>query len=318
MADSGGFGKYRGGEGLQRIIMVYGSDDLTVNYSPYHGIPGGWGLFGGYPMGVGGHKLVVEPADLKKSLKNSRYPVAYADLRNWGGAVAPKLPPLQRLKIPEFFLIADPVGVGSGYGDPLDRDPESVLRDVLDFTVSREWAAKVYGVVVVGDRISATGTAERRAAIRKQRLEEATAVADGSAALSARPDKSGTRLRRIHEYVEVAKLAKGALVLRCCKCCHVYGPARENYKHGAVRRVVALEDWLDFSLPGGGDFAAEFHEYFCPGCATQIAVETHCASLESEAKPIWDISLDLKECEAGSTISAESAAWEPTSAGGVA
>jgi hypothetical protein len=308
MTDSGGFGKYRGGEGLQRIIMVYGTDDLTVNYSPYHGIPGGWGLFGGYPMGVGGHKLVIEPAHLKESLKNSRYPVAYADLRNWGGVVAPKLPPLQRLKIPEFFLIADPVGVGSGYGDPLDRDPEIVLRDVLNFTVSREWAAKVYGVVVVGDRISPTGTAERRAAIRKQRLEEATAVADRSDALSARPDKSGTRLRRIHEYVEMAKLAQGAVVMRCCKCCHVYGPASKNYKHGAVRRVVALKDWLDFPLPEAGIFAAEFHEYFCPGCATQIAVETHCASLESEAKPIWDIGFSLEEGEAGSAIPAESAA----------
>jgi N-methylhydantoinase B len=222
--------------------------------------------------------------------------------------VAPKLPPLQRLKIPELFLIADPVGVGSGYGDPLDRDPEIVLRDVLNFAVSREWAAKVYGVVVVGDRVSATGTVERRVAIRKQRLEEATAVADGSGALSARPDKSGTRLRRIHEYVEMAKLAQGAVVMRCCKCCHVYGPVSKNYKHGAVRRVVALKDWLDFPLPEAGTFAAEFHEYFCPGCATQIAVETHCASLESEAKPIWDIGLSVEEGDAGSAIPAESAA----------
>lgn len=308
MTDSGGFGKYRGGEGLQRIIMVYGTDDLTVNYSPYHGIPGGWGLFGGYPMGVGGHKLVIEPAHLKESLKKSRYPVRYADLRNWGGVVAPKLPPLQRLKIPEFFLIADPVGVGSGYGDPLDRDPESVLHDVLNLAVSREWAAKVYGVVVVGDRICQTATLERRATIRKQRLEEATAVADGSVVLSAKPDKSGTRLRRIHEYVEMATLAQGAVVMRCCKCCHVYGPANKNYKHGAVRRVVALKEWLDFPLPGDGAFAAEFHEYFCPGCATQIAVETHCAGLESEARPIWDIGLSLEEGETSSAIPAESEA----------
>ena len=56
---------------MQRIIMVYGSDNLTVNYSPYHGIPGGWGLFGGYPMGIGGHKFVVEP-DALPELSPSR------------------------------------------------------------------------------------------------------------------------------------------------------------------------------------------------------------------------------------------------------
>jgi N-methylhydantoinase B len=297
LIDSGGFGKYRGGQGLQRIIMVYGTDDLTVNYSPYHGIPGGWGLFGGYPMGVGGHKLVIEPGDLKDKLRKSRYPVAYSDVRNWGKVIAPKLPPLQRLKIPEFFLIADPVGVGSGYGDPLDRDPDLVLRDITNFAVSAQWAAKVHGVVVAGapPRLCEKETQALRTAIRRQRLEDARAVTGGAASLPANPDRTGSRLRRIHEYVEMAKLASGETVMRCCKCAHVYGPASENYKQGAVRRVVDLESWLDFPLPNGGPFLAQFHEYFCPGCATEIAVETHCPALEGQAEPVWDIRLDLDE-----------------------
>lgn len=297
LIDSGGFGKYRGGLGLQRIIMVYGTSNLTVNYSPYHGIPGGWGLFGGYPMGIGGHKLVIEPSDLKDKLSKSRYPIAYSDVRNWGNVMAPKLPPLQRLKIPEFFLIADPVGVGSGYGDPLDRAPDMVLRDILNFDVSPEWAAKVYGVVVTSDppQVSETETQQRRAAIRKQRLKDATAVTGGATTVRSNPDKTGTRLRRIHEYVEVAKLGSGRTVMRCCKCAHVFGPATENYKDGAVRRVVDLKNWLSFPLPNDGPFLAEFHEYFCPGCATQVAVETHCPSLDAEAKPVWDIHLDLDE-----------------------
>ena len=307
LIDSGGFGKYRGGLGLQRIIMVYGTDNLTVNYSPYHGIPGGWGLFGGYPMGVGGHKFVTETSDLKEKMKEtSRFPVAYADVCNWGRVTAPKLPPLQRLKIPEFYLIADPVGVGSGYGDPLDRAPDMVLRDILNFAVSPEWAAKVYGVVVTSDEppwVSDTETQQRRAAIRKQRLDDATGVASGASKMRATPDKTGTRLRRIHEYVEVAKLGSGRTVMRCCKCAHVFGPATENYKDGAVRRVVDFKDWLDFPLPNGGPFLAEFHEYFCPGCATQIAVETHCPGLETEARPVWDIRLDLKEGEAEENVS---------------
>jgi acetone carboxylase gamma subunit len=95
--------------------------------------------------------------------------------------------------------------------------------------------------------------------------------------------------------VEAAKLASGETVMRCCKCAHVFGPASENYKQGAVCRVVELDHWLDFPLPNGAPFLAQFHEYFCPGCATQIAVETHCPVLEAQAEPVWDIRLDLDE-----------------------
>jgi len=39
---------------------------------------------------------------------------------------------------------------GGGYGSALERDPEAVLRDVLDGYVSRAAAASEYGVVVLG------------------------------------------------------------------------------------------------------------------------------------------------------------------------
>jgi len=40
-------------------------------------------------------------------------------------------------------------GVG-GWGDPLDRDPQAVLDDVLDEYVSLEGARRDYGVVIDG------------------------------------------------------------------------------------------------------------------------------------------------------------------------
>jgi hypothetical protein len=183
-----------------------------------------------------------------------------------------------------------------------------VLRDIENFAVSLEWAAKVYGVIVTGSppHVSDVATRERRAAIRKQRLTESTSVADRTATVAAKPDKSGMRVRRIHEYVEVAKLGSGRMVMRCCKCSHVYGPATENYKQGAVSRVVDMEKWLNFSLPNGGPFLAEFHEYFCAGCATLVAVETHCPSLEEKAEPVWDINLDLADINAAERTSVPS------------
>src|SRR4051794_41814538 len=41
---------------------------------------------------------------------------------------------------------------GGGYGDPLEREPESVQRDVLNGVGSPEWARKRYGSVFTDDR----------------------------------------------------------------------------------------------------------------------------------------------------------------------
>ena len=37
---------------------------------------------------------------------------------------------------------------GGGYGDPLERDPQLVLKDVIDGIVSRQAARETYGVVL--------------------------------------------------------------------------------------------------------------------------------------------------------------------------
>ncbi|HWB66041.1 MAG TPA: hydantoinase B/oxoprolinase family protein [Mycobacteriales bacterium] len=63
-------------------------------------------------------------------------------------------------------------GGGGGWGDPLDRDPQAVLDDVLDEYVSVEGAARDYGVVLTGSlkeltlAIDEAATAELRTRLR--------------------------------------------------------------------------------------------------------------------------------------------------------
>ncbi|MEM9881187.1 MAG: hydantoinase B/oxoprolinase family protein, partial [Pseudomonadota bacterium] len=53
---------------------------------------------------------------------------------------------------------------GGGYGDPKQRDPERVAKDVADGIVSREWARQVYGVALHGNgEVDAEATARLRA-----------------------------------------------------------------------------------------------------------------------------------------------------------
>jgi len=60
---------------------------------------------------------------------------------------------------------------GGGWGDPLERDPEAVLRDVRNEYVSAGRARRDYGVVVdtVRWRVDEPATAELRAALAAQR-----------------------------------------------------------------------------------------------------------------------------------------------------
>jgi N-methylhydantoinase B len=59
-----------------------------------------------------------------------------------------------------------------GFGDPLDRDPERVLRDVLEEKITPAYARREYGVVIdeATDAVGADATRELRAAMRTATL----------------------------------------------------------------------------------------------------------------------------------------------------
>ena len=65
-------------------------------------------------------------------------------------------------------------GGGGGWGDPLDRDPEWVLRDVCDDVISVEAARDTYGVVldVSSTDVNVRQTEDRRSALREARRVE--------------------------------------------------------------------------------------------------------------------------------------------------
>jgi N-methylhydantoinase B len=62
---------------------------------------------------------------------------------------------------------------GGGYGDPLARDSELVLRDVINGLVTPEWAERMYGVVVRGKplQVDWAATQKKRDAIYAQRAK---------------------------------------------------------------------------------------------------------------------------------------------------
>lgn len=123
--DSGGPGRWRGGLGSHYV------KEVLVPASVYTYVVGMR-----YPMpGIAGG-LPGEPNRLVLRA-GSPSEVVVKDTADWV--------PLE----PGDLIVYD-YGGGGGWGDPLERDPEAVLDDVLDEYVSVESARRDYGVVLTG------------------------------------------------------------------------------------------------------------------------------------------------------------------------
>lgn len=126
--NSEGAGRFRGGIATERLYEVTAPEVILTFRSDRH-TSRPWGLAGGLPG------------------QNSSVAVLRGD---------------QHLDVPPKFtralrrgdVLHSVMQSGGGWGDPLDRDPEAVLTDVLDEKIDPARAECVYGVVLAANRSS--------------------------------------------------------------------------------------------------------------------------------------------------------------------
>jgi N-methylhydantoinase B len=271
--DSGGPGKFRGGVGLEESWTPHKTDrSLDVTLTSFSTeAPTTLGIGGGMPGALNRAFVAreLEPDDYRTipgGPTGERLPAAVSDLRLMTGD----------------FLYTGNVG-GGGYGDPLDRDPELVLRDVRNGVVSRASAESVYGVGLDAEgEIDAGATGSLRRAARERRLSAATSARTST--LSAGAKDEGTVVLRIGENVEVFELdGAPSPRIRCARCGHVYCAAHENHKEYAAMQEDPLNVAHEILLEVP---ELVLRRYYCPSCAVQFWVDL--------AKPDEPISFDLK------------------------
>ena len=148
ITDRGGPGRWRGGLGSVRDMTLTAPGGLSLEGDGNCFPPPG--LFGGAEGHVG--EVVMDPEGAHPRALPSKFPYR---------------------KVPAGTTIRTVSPCGGGYGDPLQREPERVLEDVLDGFVSPEGAARDYAVAVAlapaaegGWRVDAPATAALRAARR--------------------------------------------------------------------------------------------------------------------------------------------------------
>ncbi len=118
--DSGGAGKYRGGNGTYREYLVESDASLWLWFE--RSDTPAWGLFGG---GSGAPPKVLIQRPGQETLERLK---------------------ANDIKMPPGTVIKSMTGGGGGYGDPRERDPRQVREDVLDRFISPAHASTVYGV----------------------------------------------------------------------------------------------------------------------------------------------------------------------------
>lgn len=172
--DSGGPGKYRGGLTTEFAMMPHDAMNDSVNlvlYGRGQDFTQCEGIGGGYP-GSNGAFIIGKGTNVRERLVTDGVP---RNIRELSGKTTLTMWGTQELGKNDFVNVWL-MGAG-GYGDPIDREPESVRSDVEDGFVSPSSASDIYGVVVNEKmKVDEAGTKRRREEIRRLRLENAKMV----------------------------------------------------------------------------------------------------------------------------------------------
>ncbi|MFC6993218.1 hydantoinase B/oxoprolinase family protein [Haladaptatus sp. GCM10025707] len=145
--DTGGPGQFRGGHGITKVYTFEEDGAITFQDDRAHTYP--WGVDGGKHGQTSEKKLIRTDGTVEQlPSKVENVPVEAGD----------KL----------FFSTAG----GGGLGDPLDRDTETVAREVSQGLISADAAREEYGVVLAADgSVDEASTERTRETLRDERDE---------------------------------------------------------------------------------------------------------------------------------------------------
>ncbi len=184
--DNMGFGKHTGGMGYEMIVASEGTPlwgFMTVTsgskFSSIYGTFGGYGC-GAYPLsmvkGINFYDIVrkdpskfdlsIEKVMNEQPFEGGKYQTAHMGLQ------------FDVAKDGELYMISQ--GAGGGYGDPLDRDPAAVVKDLELNRISPKVATEIFAVAWEPETyiLDDEGTDELRAAARSARLDRGKPYAE--------------------------------------------------------------------------------------------------------------------------------------------
>jgi acetone carboxylase, alpha subunit len=179
--DSGGFGKYRGGNGFNTVWLIHNTEDiLIVTFTNVTKVFDQAGIMGGYPA-MCNYNYLARDTNVSKLIED-KLPLPHIE-------GSPANPDIQRLvesksfeeregavfasRAKNFDLFQHFYLAGGGYGDPIERNPEMIKKDLENDMTTIRTALKVYRVAIDKQamNIDEDKTRQMRDAERKNRKE---------------------------------------------------------------------------------------------------------------------------------------------------
>jgi len=189
LPDSGGYGKYRGGVGIEMANVVHGSEFVTFS-NDVVSAKTFWdtGLFGGYPPIIH-YALLLRNSNLKELIEQKKpLPSGSGELLELmktgvlKGERIIKYGVFPPLKVKPYDLVINIGPGGSGYGDAIERDPQLIRRDLGRGLTKSAVAREIYCVAAEYDetakewKIDYKETENLRDTMRNKRLQRGRPV----------------------------------------------------------------------------------------------------------------------------------------------
>lgn len=282
VADSGGAGKFRGGNSGESAYIVQGAESMTRDVvTSAVNIPTGPGLFGGHP-GCQHRSLMIRDTNVRELFGKKRIPETIEEL---SGSIEQLPPKARNVHQGRDDVYTQRWTAAGGYGDPLDREAELVAHDVVNGAITRRNAMQSYGVVLTEDfEIDIRATV----ALRDDRRSKGKGLVSSECARSNGPVILGSML----EHLRVER-HDDKVCLVCIYCGHQLCRYDENFKHAAKISDRPLESISDLNDDPSRFVDADivFREFTCPGCGHLLASEI----CRREDKPRHDSRIEYTE-----------------------
>jgi N-methylhydantoinase B len=268
-AGAAGAGTYRSGVAAEEAWLLHGSESLDTQIYNNESFAKCQGLLGGNPGGRAFFRL-KQDTDIAARLAAGTIPQEFDEISGEELPLYWKGKPIKLVKTSVWTLNLPNF---AGYGDPLDRDPALVGRDLAEDTLTVEEAFDVYGAVVDDTgSVDVQATQAERATRRLERLGGGPVRDEIVPAVDA-PGGCGRSRIVINENLSLAQTVAGPRYL--CACGQDLGPEDADFKNSCAVR----ESPVDSIGPGYASSDEEmmgkmcFREFFCPHCGARLATE---------------------------------------------
>jgi len=280
LPDSGGAGQYRGGLSAESCFIPHNTDRITHDtLSSGNATPTSTGMMGGYPAATNAYTFITG-SDIQTRFAERHMP---DDTRELAGTRVEL-----GLRQEDFTQTRDDVYAvrwtgGGGFGDPMERDPARIQKDLDAECITPQAAREIYGAILDPEsrQVDPVATEKHRERLREERVIRSVNPARhraGEIVLEAGP-------------ILCAKRDAAGIFWGCSRCSALLGPMAGNYKERCLeeRRAVSASNPLVGDPGRFIDEGVEFRQFFCPGCGRLVENEIAVASDEL----LEDIRLDL-------------------------